>query len=75
MSGAAPTTVEALMLGLRSRGLQALGELDTLRRLSELNDVQLREVAVRVQKLKPEIARAWATSDVEVLVAATRRFK
>jgi hypothetical protein len=75
MNGAAPTTVEALILGLRSRGVQALGEPDTLRRLAALNESQLREVAVRLQKLKPEIAQAWAPDDVEVLIAARGRLK
>jgi hypothetical protein len=75
MNGAAPTTMEALMLGLHSRGVQALGEPDTLRRLSELNDTQLREVAVRLQKLRPEIAQPWVSEDVEVLLAAWSRLQ
>jgi hypothetical protein len=68
-SGAAASTVEALMLALRSRGVQALGEPDVVHRLAQVNDAQLREVAVRLQKLKPHIASAWAPEDVEVLIA------
>ena len=70
---AAPATVEALMFSLRSRGVGALGESDTRRRLSELNAAQLREVALRLRKLKPKIARAWSPKEVEVLIAAKRR--
>jgi hypothetical protein len=72
---AAPATVEALTFSLRSRGVQALSEPATQRRLSELNDAQLREVALSLRKLKPEIARAWTPKEVEVLIAATRRLK
>ena len=74
-SAAAMTTVEALMLSLRSRGVQALGEPNTMRRMFELDDTQLREVAIRLQKLKPEIALAWAPDDIEVLIAARRHLK
>ena len=67
-SGAAASTVEALMCALRSRGAQALGEPDVVHRLAQLNDAQLREIAVRLQKLKPHIASAWAPEDVQVLL-------
>jgi hypothetical protein len=73
--GEAQTRIEALMLSLRSRGVQALGEPDALRRLGDLNHSQLRRVAVRLQKLTPEIARAWQPEDIEVLIAARRRLK
>jgi hypothetical protein len=66
---AAASTTEALMFSLRSRGVQALGEPDVVHRLAQVNDAQLREVAVRLQKLKPHIAPAWAPKDVEVLLA------
>jgi hypothetical protein len=65
---AAYSTVKALMFSLRS-GIRALGDPNTMRRLSELSDVQLREVAVRVQKFKPHIAPAWTAQDVSVLLA------
>jgi hypothetical protein len=67
--GAAPTTVEALMYSLRERGEKALAEPDCQRRLSELKEGQLREVAVRLQKLLPEIAAAWTPEQVETLIA------
>jgi hypothetical protein len=63
------------MFSLRERGVQTLSEPDTQRRLSELNDAQLREVAVRLQKLKAKIARAWTPKDVAVLIAARGRLK
>lgn len=61
-------TVEALMHSLRDRGVQALEEPDTRRRLSQLNDRQLAEVGDRLQRLKPHIARAWTTDEVKVLI-------
>jgi hypothetical protein len=63
-------TVEALMFSLRSRGTKALEERDTKRRLSELSDQQVIEVGDRLQKLKPEIARAWSPEEVKVLLQA-----
>jgi hypothetical protein len=63
-----PTTIEALMLGLRERGVAALKEPDTQRRLAELSKGQLVEVATRLQKLKPEIARAWTDNEVKTLI-------
>jgi hypothetical protein len=65
-------TVEALVFSLRD-GIAALGRSAALRRLSELSAAQLREVAVRVQKFKPEIAQPWNPEDVEVLIAARSR--
>jgi len=70
---AAASTVEALMFGLRSRGVQALGEPDVLRRLSQLDDAQLREVAIRLQKLKPHTAPAWTLDDVGLLLAVRNK--
>jgi hypothetical protein len=63
-------TVEALMWSLRERGTQALEELATKRRLSELSDRQVIEVGDRLQKLKPEIARAWSIEEVKLLLQA-----
>jgi hypothetical protein len=59
----------ALMYSLRS-GVGTLSRFDTVRRLSELSDTQMREVAVRIQKFKPHIAPAWTAEDVRVLFAA-----
>jgi len=67
--GAPQTTVEALMLGLRD-GVKALAESVVQRRLSELSDDQLIEVGNRLQRLKPEIARAWTAAEVETLFQA-----
>jgi hypothetical protein len=67
---AAASTVEALMLGLRARGLGALKEAPARRRLAELSEPQLHEVCERLQKLKPEIARAWTADEVRRLLEA-----
>ena len=57
------------MLGLRERGTTALTEPTVMRRLSELNEAQVREVAARLQRLKPEIAKAWDPNAVVVLIS------
>jgi len=67
--GAPGPTVEALMYSLR-RGTKALEEAGTKRRLSELSDQQVIEVGDRLQKLKPEIARAWSAEEVKTLLRA-----
>jgi hypothetical protein len=67
---AAASTVEALMLGLRERGTAALSEAKVQRRLFELSDQQVIEVGNRLQKLKPEIARAWTAAEVQALFKA-----
>jgi hypothetical protein len=61
-------TIEALMLGLRERGVAALNEPDTQRRLADLSKGQLVEVATRLQKLKPEIAQAWTDNEIKTLI-------
>jgi len=68
--GAPQPTVEALMYSLRSRGVKALEESATKRRLSELSNAQVIEVGDRLQKLKPEIARAWSAEEIKVLLQA-----
>jgi hypothetical protein len=70
--GAPQPTVEALMYSLRERGAEALHERNTLRRLSDLSDQQVIEVGNRLQKLKPEIARAWSAEEVETLFKVKR---
>jgi hypothetical protein len=67
---AAASTVEALMLGLRARGIAALKEAPVRRRLSELSEQQLHEVCARLQRLKPEIAKAWSGDEVRLLIKA-----
>jgi hypothetical protein len=68
--GAPQPTVEALMFSLRERGTKALEESGTRRRLSELSDQQVIEGGNRLQRLKPEIARAWSSAEVEILFEA-----
>jgi hypothetical protein len=64
---AAAATVEALMHVLRTRGPKALKEAWVQTRLAMLAEEQLHEVAARLQKLKPEIAKAWTTAEIERL--------
>jgi hypothetical protein len=66
-SGAAQSTIEALMWSLRTRGTKALAEPETQRRLSDLSDDQLVEVGNRLQRLRPEIARKWTSEEVKIL--------
>jgi|SRR5262245_2471316 len=67
-SGAAASTVEALVYGLRD-GLAALSKNpDRLRRLSELNAEQLRAVCDRLQNFQPHIAPACTPNEVQALV-------
>jgi len=68
LDGAPQPTVEALMYSLRERGIKALEEQATKRRLSELSEEQLHEVCGRLQRFKPEIARAWRADEIAVLV-------
>jgi hypothetical protein len=65
---AADLTVEALMFSLRECGVAALNEPDTQRRLVGLSKAQVVEVATRLQKLKPQIARAWTDSEIKTLI-------
>jgi hypothetical protein len=65
-NGAAASTVEALVYSLR-RGVDALAEPDTVRRLAELNDDQLLAVGERL-RLQPDFARAWSGDEVAVLM-------
>ena len=61
---AAQSTVEALVYSLRWRGIKALDEPDTQRRISELSEEQLHDVGARLQALK------ITTEDLEQLVSA-----
>ena len=65
---AAASTVEALMFSLRAGGA-ALACPHARRRLAELSEAQLHEVCARLQKIDPNIARAWTPIEVELLVA------
>ena len=65
---AAASTVEALLYSLRAGGA-ALDCRHARRRLAELTEAQLHEVFTRLQKIDPNIARAWTPIEVELLVA------
>jgi hypothetical protein len=60
--------IEALMLGLRSRGVNALNEAAVRQRLLALNDQQLNDVCRRLQRLKPEIAKPWGDEETQTLL-------
>jgi hypothetical protein len=72
--GAAASTVEALVYSLR-RGVDALAEPDTARRLAELSDDLLLAVGERLRRLQPEIARTWSGDEVAVLMQLRERLK
>ena len=65
---AAASTIEALMFSLRAGGA-ALACPHARRRLAELTEAQLHDVCARLQKIDPNIARAWTPIEVELLVA------
>jgi hypothetical protein len=66
--GAAASTAEALMYGLRD-GIHVLPtKREGLRRLSELSADQLKEVCARLQNFKSTIARPWTADEVAALV-------
>jgi hypothetical protein len=66
MTGAAASTVDALMFQLRD-GVDALKDSSARRRLSELSQEQLVAVGDRLMKFKPNIAVAWKPEEVEAL--------
>lgn len=66
--GAARSTIEAAMFSLRERGTAALGEPDTQRRISQLNETQLHEVGARLQRFAPKIARPWIAEEIGRLI-------
>jgi hypothetical protein len=72
--GTAEATIDALMFALR-KGIDALKHPDNRRRLSALNDAQIREVATRVQKFKPHIACAWTPEQVKALISIWRKLR
>jgi hypothetical protein len=65
---AAASTVEALMYSLRERRTAALEESDTQRRLAQLSEEQLVEVADRLQRLKPHVAQPWSEPEIASLL-------
>jgi hypothetical protein len=74
-NAAPPPTVEALIYFLRERGVKALAEPPTQRRLSELTDAQMIEVGERLRRLKPRIASAWSADEVATLIQFRERLK
>ena len=70
--GAAALTIDALMYSLR-RGVGALSNPKTLGRLAALDERQLLDVMVRLQKFNAEIAPAWTPEQVAVLAALRRK--
>jgi hypothetical protein len=68
------TAVEALALSLR-RGVGALAEPDTQRRLSALDANQLEAVCLRVQAFRPGIAEPWFAEDADLLISAWRKLR
>jgi hypothetical protein len=66
--GAAVSTVEALMLGLRERDTAALTEPKVLARLAQLSNDQVVEVAERLQR-----QAAWDDDHINRLFEARRR--
>jgi len=67
--GAAASTVEALVYGLR-QGIEALPKNpNRLRGLSELSEAQLKAVCRRVQSFNPKIATPWSSDEVAALIA------
>jgi hypothetical protein len=64
---AASMTVEALMFSLRERGVAALKEGPTRRRLAELSDDQVVEAEKRCRQFK--FGRGpWTEAEIETLV-------
>jgi hypothetical protein len=64
---AAAATIDALVWRLR-RGAGELADADSRRRLSELNDEQVRIVCRRLQSFRPEIATPWPPEEIEALM-------
>ena len=66
-------TVDALMFSLR-RGGNELTKPDALRRLSALDEAQLKTICRRVQNFNAQIASSWSSKEVSALIAEWRKF-
>jgi hypothetical protein len=66
--GAAESTVEALIFGLREGIASLATHPERQRRLSDLSRKQLSELCDRIQKFMPHIAPAWTPDEVQALV-------
>lgn len=60
------------MYSLR-RGVNELTQPDTLRRLSILDEGQIKAVCRRLQNFKPEIATRWSSEKVAALIAKWKK--
>jgi hypothetical protein len=68
MTGAAAAaTIDALVFSLR-RGVGELANADSRRRLSQLNEEQVRIVCRRLQNFRPEIAMPWPPEEIEAII-------
>jgi hypothetical protein len=67
---AAASSIEAVMLVLRSNGTSALEEPKVRRWLSELDDSQMFDVAGRLQNLKSHIAKPWSDDELQCMFEA-----
>jgi len=65
--------VDALVFSLR-RGVKELGRPDTLRRLSVLNEAQLKAVCHRVQSFNLAIATPWSPEEVSALILKWKEY-
>jgi len=74
MDHAPGATVEALMYSLQ-RGVGELTQPNTLRRLSELNKHQLKQVCRRVQNFNSDIATPWSREEAAALVSNWRKLR
>jgi hypothetical protein len=70
--GAAASTIEALLFGLRERGTVALDDPEVWARLAQLSDDQVVDVAERLQRIKPEVGQAWRDDQINKLLEATK---
>lgn len=66
--GAAASTIEALLFELRG-GLNALKHSSNQRRLRELNDEQMTEVAACLRQRLPQIGKAWTADETQQLIS------
>jgi hypothetical protein len=69
---AAQSTIDALLYSLR-QGVAALRRDDVLHRLGELDDRQITEVVVLLQKRK--LFPAWSEHDVTVLANVWKNYE
>jgi hypothetical protein len=70
--GAGAATVEALLFGLRERGIAPLKEPGLRARLAQVSNDQIVEAAERLQRLKPQIAQAWNDDQIDKLFEARK---